>query len=66
MYTCKVDKGFVNLRKEKVMDEAIKIALAIYFISDMFLNLYKKYLEVEKLRLENKKTKSELRYRRKH
>ncbi|MDN4834270.1 hypothetical protein [Ligilactobacillus salivarius] len=48
------------------MDEAIKIALAIYFISDMFLNLYKKYLEVEKLRLENKKTKSELRYRRKH
>lgn len=37
------------------MDEAIKIALAIYFISDMFLNLYKKYLEVEKLRLENKK-----------
>ena len=36
------------------MDEAIKIALAIYFISDMFLNLYKKYLEVEKLRLENK------------
>ena len=48
------------------MDEAIKIALAIYFISDMFLNLYKKYLEVEKLRLENIKTKSELRYRRKH
>ncbi|MGI1827809.1 hypothetical protein [Ligilactobacillus salivarius] len=48
------------------MDEAIKIALAIYFISDMFLNLYKKYLEVEKLRLENKKIKSELRYRRKH
>ncbi|WP_274355187.1 hypothetical protein [Ligilactobacillus salivarius] len=48
------------------MDEAIKIALAIYFISDMFLNLYKKYLEVKKLRLENKKTKSELRYRRKH
>ena len=48
------------------MDEAIKIALAIYFISEMFLNLYKKYLEVEKLRLENKKTKSELRYRRKH
>lgn len=48
------------------MDEAIKIALAIYFISDMFLNLYKKYLEAEKLRLENKKTKSELRYRRKH
>ena len=48
------------------MDETIKIALAIYFISDMFLNLYKKYLEVEKLRLENKKTKSELRYRRKH
>lgn len=48
------------------MDEAIKIALAIYFISDMFLNLYKKYLEVEKLRLENKKTKSKLRYRRKH
>ena len=48
------------------MDEAIKIALAIYFISDMFLNLYKKYLEVEKLRLENKKTKTELRYRRKH
>ncbi len=39
------------------MDEAIKIALAIYFISDMFLNLYKKYLEVEKLRLENKKNK---------
>lgn len=66
MYTCKVDKGFTNLRKEKVMDEAIKIALAIYFISDMFLNLYKKYLEVEKLRLENKKTKSELRYRRKY
>ena len=66
MYTCTVDKGFTNLRKEKVMDEAIKIALAIYFISDMFLNLYKKYLEVEKLRLENKKTKSELRYRRKH
>lgn len=48
------------------MDEAIKIALAIYFITDIFLNLYKKYLEVEKLRLENKKTKSELRYRRKH
>ncbi len=48
------------------MNEVIKIVLAIYFISDMFLNLYKKYLEVEKLRLENKKIKSELRYRRKH
>ena len=56
------------------MNEVIKIALAIYFITDIFLNLYKKYLEVEKLRyleveklrLENKKTKSELRYRRKH
>lgn len=53
-------------RKEEVMNEVIKIALAIYFITDIFLNLYKKYLEVEKLRLENKKTKSELRYRRKH
>lgn len=48
------------------MNELIKIALAIYFISDIFLNLYKKYLEVEKLRLENKKTKSELKYKRKH
>ena len=48
------------------MNEVIKIVLAIYFITDIFLNLYKKYLEEEKLRLENKKTKSELRYRRKH
>ncbi len=48
------------------MNEVIKIVLAIYFTSDIFLNLYKKYLEVEKLRLENKKTKSELRYKRKH
>lgn len=47
------------------MNEVIKIALAIYFITDIFLNLYKKYLEVEKLRLENKKIKSELRYKRK-
>ena len=37
------------------MNEVIKIVLAIYFITDIFLNLYKKYLEVEKLRLENKK-----------
>lgn len=36
------------------MNEVIKIALVIYFTSDIFLNLYKKYLEVEKLRLENK------------
>ena len=39
------------------MNEVIKIVLAIYFITDIFLNLYKKYLEVEKLRLENKKNK---------
>lgn len=37
------------------MNEVIKIVLAIYFITDIILNLYKKYLEVEKLRLENKK-----------
>lgn len=41
------------------MNEVIKIALAIYFLADMSLNLYKKYLEAEKLRLKNKKIKSE-------
>ena len=46
------------------MIEAIEIALAIYFVLDKFLDIYKKYLEAEKLRLENKK--SELRYKRKH
>lgn len=46
------------------MNEVIKIALAIYFLVDMSLNLYKKYLEAEKLRLKNKKIKSE--HKRKH
>ena len=48
------------------MIEAIEIALAIYFVLDKFFDIYKKYLEAEKLRLENKKVKSELRYKRKH
>lgn len=48
------------------MIEVIEIALAIYFISDKFLDIYKKYLEAEKPRLENKKIKSELKYKRKH
>lgn len=52
--------------KERVVIEVIEIALAIYFISDKFLDIYKKYLEAEKLRLENKKIKSELKYKRKH
>lgn len=37
---------------------AIKIALAFYVI-DKLLDFYKKYLEAEKLRLKNKKIKSE-------
>lgn len=48
------------------MIEIIKIALTFYLIADMFLNLYKKYAEIEKLKLENKKIKSEQKYKRKH